>query len=227
MADESWARSIILQAWPDTIPRTLGAVQIAQAIARLETQYGLGWKGAMRGSMNWGALISGHHPDANGNCPPGSAAAGDHDAGGNAYTTCFATYATDVDGAAAMMRQLARRKGLPEAMAAGDAAATAHIMRATGYFAAPESQYASAIMSGAKAISSALHEPLSVSMGPSSQAYAYAAPGKSKVATVLSLVAITAGGYYIYKNWHRLENPMRIAGSATALGGLYEFLRTA
>jgi hypothetical protein len=130
----------------------LAELQAAQAIGRFEGRYG-SWKAA----NNWGAIQCGAPP-----CPENCFGHGDTDAEGVAYAACFRIYATPVDGAADLVRELYRREGVPEAMEQGNADLIAHRMRATGYFEAPEKLYAKAIASNAKQIALNNGEPLRV-----------------------------------------------------------------
>lgn len=75
------------------------ALQYAQAVTHLETAYGLGWKGAMVGSHNWGAV----------QCVAGNApciAYQDSNPDGSHYPVSFRSYPTDVDGAADAVRHV-------------------------------------------------------------------------------------------------------------------------
>jgi hypothetical protein len=125
----------------------LAELQGVQAIGRFEGRYG-SWKGA----NNWGAVQCGKPP-----CPPDCFAHVDTDASGKTYDVCFRRYTAPVDGAADLVRELYRRAGVPEGMAAGNADTIAERMRATGYFEGPpamppETQYAKSIALYAKAI---------------------------------------------------------------------------
>lgn len=130
----------------------LSELQGVQAIGRFEGRYG-SWKAA----NNWGAVQCGAPP-----CPGDCFEHGDTDAEGVSYAACFRIYASPVDGAADLVRELYRREGVPEAMELGNADLIAHHMRATGYFEAPEKLYAKAIASNAKQIALNNGEPLRV-----------------------------------------------------------------
>ncbi len=56
--NEKWAREIIVTAFKDVMGRepTQAEAQGAQAVARLESSYGQGWRAAGAGSNNWGAV---------------------------------------------------------------------------------------------------------------------------------------------------------------------------
>lgn len=140
---------------------SLAELQTAQAVARFEGGYGGGWTGSGVGSNNWGAIQCGHRAP----CGEGCFEYGDSDAAGVGYRGCFRRYDTPEEGAAALLHQLYRREGVPAAMRAGDATATATRMRATGYFEAPASRYALAIEQNAADIADALGEPLRVRRG--------------------------------------------------------------
>ncbi len=75
------------------------AMQYAQADALLETTYGLGWKGAMVGSHNWGAV----------QCTAGQApciAYQDSYPDGTTYSVSFRKYNDDIDGAQDVLRHV-------------------------------------------------------------------------------------------------------------------------
>jgi len=151
------ARSILEQAFAlRGMPAvSLAELQTAQAIARFEGGYGDGWVGEGVGSHNWGAIQCGHYAP----CEPGCFQNGDSHADGAKYQGCFRIYPDDLAGAGALLHQLYRRQGVPEAMAAGDATAVAEAMRATGYFEAPATRYATAIETHAGELSASLGEP--------------------------------------------------------------------
>lgn len=119
-----WARSIVTAAFKQAIGRepTLAELQYGQAVCWLETRYGKGWKPAMSGAKNWGAvqcrgsaqvsgqsvLLGGVDADAE----PIATGAGDcieyedSFADGTRYKVSFRAYASDVDGAADVMRHV-------------------------------------------------------------------------------------------------------------------------
>ncbi|MEZ4447568.1 MAG: hypothetical protein R3B72_51305 [Polyangiaceae bacterium] len=140
---------------------TLGELQGVGAIARFEGGYGGAWTGAGADSHNWGAIQCSHQAP----CSPGCFEHGDSHADGSGYRGCFRIYASHVAGAAALLHELYRRAGVPEALVAGDAAAVADRMRASGYFEAPSSAYASAIERHAAEIASSLGEPVAIRRG--------------------------------------------------------------
>lgn len=76
------------------------ALQYVQAVTHLETVYGLGWKGAMVGSRNWGAVQCAKSSDAD------CIAYQDSNPDGSKYTVSFRRYPTDVDGAADAVRHV-------------------------------------------------------------------------------------------------------------------------
>ncbi|MEQ9323035.1 MAG: hypothetical protein RIF41_27965, partial [Polyangiaceae bacterium] len=86
-------------------------------------------------------------------------------ADGTGYRGCFRTYVSHVAGAAALLHELYRRAGVPEALRAGDATRLAERMRQTGYFEAPASKYAFAIEAHAAEIASSLGEPVAIARG--------------------------------------------------------------
>jgi hypothetical protein len=96
------ARPIVAAALKGLLGRepTLAELQYGQAIAWLETNYGRGWKGAMVGSNNWGAV----------QCAKGSTqpciSYEDSYADGTKYTVSFRSYASAEEGAADMLRHV-------------------------------------------------------------------------------------------------------------------------
>lgn len=99
-----WARSVIKAACAELFPdRELSprVLQMIGANAVLESYYGKGWKVAMKGSNNWGAIQGG--APKNGVCPANSAMYDDYklDAAGNKipYQWCYRTYPTPTEGA--------------------------------------------------------------------------------------------------------------------------------
>ena len=157
------ARPVLLEAYRlRGLPApSLAELQTAQAIARFEGGYGLGWpKRIQPPPHNWGAVQCGHVAP----CGPGCFEHLDHHADGSAYMGCFRRYPSRVAGAADFLRQLYRRTGVPEAMRKGDAMATATAMRSTGYFEAPANRYAQAIADNAAAIAASLGERTAVQL---------------------------------------------------------------
>ncbi len=152
------ARSVVLAAFAKRgIQPNLQAAQAVQAIGRFEGAYGSAygnWK-------NWGAIQCTSAPP----CPPNCVELTDTHADGTPYRWCYRVYLTHVDGAADLVRELYRRQGVPDALAAGDAQLIAKRMRATGYFEATEDRYAKAIANNAKEIADNLSEPLVVAIG--------------------------------------------------------------
>ena len=141
---------------------TLAELQTAQAIGRFEGRYG-DWIAV----NNWGAIQCAARATDDTPCPAGCVEHGDSNAEGVKYRGCFRVYATPVEGAAALLHQLYRREGVPEAMRAGNATATADAMRATRYFEAPAAKYAKAIADVAASIATSLGEELAVTLtGP-------------------------------------------------------------
>lgn len=158
------ARPILLVAYAvQGLPEpSMEELQVAQAIARFEGGYGLGWPSSIQPPPhNWGAIQCRHKAP----CGPGCFEHGDSHADGTKYRGCFRRYPNRTAGAAAFLHQLYRRPGVPEAMRRGDAVGTAKAMRATGYFEAPADRYALAIQRNASQLAAALGEPDLVTMG--------------------------------------------------------------
>ena len=152
------ARQVILAAFAQRgITPNLAATQAVQAIGRFEGAYG----SAFGGWKNWGAVQCRASPP----CPPNCVELTDTHADGTPYRWCYRVYPSHVDGAADLIRELYRRDGVPQALAAGDADRIANRMRAAGYFEAPESRYAKAIENNARDIAASLGEPRLVRRG--------------------------------------------------------------
>lgn len=123
----AFGRDSLLAAWPAMIAEakqskypevvalaekwqggpSLSAIQIFQAMAQLESGYGLASYKGPNGSKvlnNWGAIQAGQ-PDASGNCPAGSFLVGDSGANG-AYVFCYRDYPTPEAGALDFLRAL-------------------------------------------------------------------------------------------------------------------------
>lgn len=112
----AWARQIIRQAFRQTMGRegSPAELQAAQAIGLGESGYGRGWGSEGGGSNNWGAAQSHREP-----CGPDTFAHGDTHptaSGSIPYRVCFRRYASDVDGAADMIRLMYRKR--PKVLAA-------------------------------------------------------------------------------------------------------------
>lgn len=103
MLSHAQAREILRQAWRTVWGREPTAQELtyAAAVAYLETGYGrAGQFGtlAAQGIYNWGALE--RKPDANGECPPGTARGTDQG------SVCFYAFPSDVAAAAAFVKLL-------------------------------------------------------------------------------------------------------------------------
>lgn len=101
------ARKIIQQAWQRVHGRMPSEAETAytQAIALLETGYGrVGQFAAMaaQGQYNWGALERARSAD--GTCPTGTSPGKD-----SANSVCFYVFPSDVEAAAAFIRNLTKR----------------------------------------------------------------------------------------------------------------------
>jgi hypothetical protein len=106
-ANEVWARKIITEAWKQVFGTepTVQQAQLVQAVCRLESSYGRGWKSTEgNAAHNWGAVqlasSKQHLPGfKNQDSLPGT---------GNVktqtYVTKFKVYSNDVDGAADVIR---------------------------------------------------------------------------------------------------------------------------
>jgi hypothetical protein len=102
-----WGRGLIIQALKAVLGRdpTLGEIQLAQAIGWVEGNYGKAKPGGSDAENNWGGVQCGN-PGV-GNCRP----AKDSYTDGKQYSTGFLSYATPLDGATDMVKQIQGRGG--------------------------------------------------------------------------------------------------------------------
>lgn len=123
-----WARGVLERA-----AKTRGLVpsraelQGWAAVALVETQYGGGWKGAMAGSNNWGAVQA----------KPGQPSAPwqDEHPDGTVYQQPFRVYASPEEGAADLIRHVTALRPMTwAAMRAGDWWQAGDAMRQESYF---------------------------------------------------------------------------------------------
>lgn len=171
-----WGRTILENAWQGVVgaPPSLGALQIAGAVAELETNYGRGWKGPGAGSNNWGAIICTKQPIAGeAGCPAGCFPNLDSSPGKPAEMRCFRAYATPEEGAAHLIKLITvNRPGSLAAMSVGDIDAFSRDMHRTHYYEGtsldPEvniDRHASKVAAGVAAIAKALGEPQAAQRG--------------------------------------------------------------
>jgi len=176
-SSHQWARGVLLNAWRSVFGGEPGLpeLQYAQAVAMLESSYGMGWKGAGVGSNNWGAIQSGHppcggnaflytdtHPNADGTSTP--------------YSICFRRYASPEAGAADVLRVLYtnKRSVVLDAAQEGNLFNAAKAQHDTGYyegFGATVQErvqhYADVLERNVKEIAAANNEPVAITMaGP-------------------------------------------------------------
>ena len=128
--------------------------QFARAVARFETFYGRGWKGAGEGSHNWGAVQAG--PGWSG---PFFVQTDTHE-NGEKYQARFRVYPNDTEGARDAARILLK-PNVREALRRGDGLAAVEAQRANGYFEAPLPLYQAKIRENyARMIAATGEEPL-------------------------------------------------------------------
>jgi hypothetical protein len=169
---------------------TLKELQAVQGIGRFEGN----WGAAFGGANNWGAIqCPGKRPPCGQQCTEVT----DTHAGGEPYQACVRRYASPVEGAADLVRELYRREGVPEALRAGIGRLIAERMRASGYFEAPVSKYASAIVAHAGKVADDLGEPRAVMLDGEILPVLPA----SKRGSVALLVALAVGGGFLL--WRR------------------------
>ena len=133
------ARQIMLQAWPVAMgggSPALPELQIAQALASHESNYGAGWKGACAASHNWGAIQSSRPPcGANGCLYTDSSPQADGTS--KRYDVCFKVYSDDVTAAADAIKTMYvnnKRSTVYEAAKRGNIHDAAAALYDTGYY---------------------------------------------------------------------------------------------
>lgn len=168
---DSWARGVVLRAWQRLFPGkplTTPELQTFMAIGRLERFYGLTKKPAAGiGAKNWGGIQC-----PKGECGPNCYKAGDKDRDGNPYPICFRKYATDEEGAAALIFQVTtRRPDVWDAIKSGNLTAVATRMSVGRtvkgswvgvYHETPPQKYAAGLWTHAQIIAKNLGERLAV-----------------------------------------------------------------
>lgn len=127
------ARPVVVEALTRLLGRapTLAEIQYGQAIGWHEGRYGRGWKGAMVGSNNWGAVQCAKNSTAD--CTPYE----DSYADGTKYEVSFRRYATPTEGAQDMLRHVfIRRPNTARALSDGDATVfrASYAMRRERYY---------------------------------------------------------------------------------------------
>lgn len=99
-------RPVIVAAFEQATGRkpTLAELQYVSAVAWLETRDGTGWPANMAGAHNWGAVQCDTKKEGPETCIPHK----DHDSGGGEFAVGFKRYASDVDGAADVVKHVIR-----------------------------------------------------------------------------------------------------------------------
>lgn len=129
------ARPIMVQAFKDEMGRagTIPEIQYAQSIAQLESSYGKGWEGDMKGCHNWGAV----------QCPQGSSVGPgcvmytDSHSSGRRYDQTFRCYGSDLEGARDVINHVFKKRKETAAILAdpkGTIFRTSYAMRREGYY---------------------------------------------------------------------------------------------
>lgn len=128
------ARGILTEAFQNVLgrPPTLAEIQYAHAVAEEETSYGGGWKGAMIGSNNWGAVQCPANAQGGPDCIPYQ----DSQSSGQTYSIAFRRYATPVQGAEDVIRHIFKLRPITAAsLAAGEPTYfTSYDMRREKYY---------------------------------------------------------------------------------------------
>jgi peptidoglycan hydrolase-like protein with peptidoglycan-binding domain len=116
-----WARPFIVESFQAKYGRDPEPceAQVVQGVGFLETRYGKGWQGAGAGSNNWAADQSGRPP-----CPIATSfqytdTHPNPDGTSTPYTICFRRYASPMEGASGLLRQVYERR--PSVLAAANA----------------------------------------------------------------------------------------------------------
>lgn len=104
---EKWARGIIVAAFKKVMGRapTLAEAQLAQAVGKIETNYGKSWKGEGAKSHNWGAIQDWSKKKTN-NFKSTDIAAGTKDKPAQKYKVNFKSYPDDISGAADLINNI-------------------------------------------------------------------------------------------------------------------------
>lgn len=167
--DTVQARPIIASQWAALAlpPLNRAGQQIVQAIARLESGYGSGWKPPMDSSRNWGAVqcrktgsdCSTEYQGAE--CVLYSDTLDGTEA--TRYSQCFRVYPSHEEGCKDFLRELViKRPAVLPTLNTGNALHVAETMRRNKYFGAPANTYAQAIVNNAREVARRLGEPLEV-----------------------------------------------------------------
>lgn len=200
----AWGRGILLNAWPTVVGAdpSLGELQIAGAVAELETNYGRGWKGEGANSFNWGAIICTNQVKAGpGGCLAGCFANTDSSPGEEPELRCFRMYPSPEAGASDLIKTITvRRPGSLEAMRAGDIDAFSADMHRTHYYEGtipnnPQANidvHAQKVWTHVQNIAKALGEPIAATRGGPGQDGG-ASPGGGS--TLLNVCTGLALGY--------------------------------
>ena len=117
-AQHQAARDIMAQAFENVMGRqaTPAELQYAQSVAWLETNYGNGWKGAMVGSNNWGAVQCALKSAGQ----PGCILYQDSHPDGTKYQIGFKSYPSPVAGAEDVVRHVFKLRPRTAASLASD-----------------------------------------------------------------------------------------------------------
>jgi hypothetical protein len=221
------ARATILAAWalvPGAPVKSPQWLQFAQAICRLESSYGRGWKADtnMVGSNNWGATQCGADAifpgviqlktktrpalseipkDLMPSCKPGCRLSFDTNPDGTYYLVCFREFASPELGAADVLKHLFKRAAVVAAVSSGDATKLSTAMYETKYFTGHGSR-AEAIAAHARAtechaarIAEAVGEPHVIVRGGATSA------GTSALWTALGIAAAGGVGWLAWQRY--------------------------
>jgi hypothetical protein len=177
MLSHAEARDVLSRAFAAReIKPSRHELQAVQAIGHLESSYG-------STANNWGSVQVGHGPP----CGDDSVELTDTHEDGTPYQWCYRAYSTPQAGAEGLIKELYRRKGVPDALRTGSGREIARAMRATGYFEAPAELYGKGIEARGLLISKALSEPFLLGANSTSSSGGLAFLGLGVVALGLGL----------------------------------------
>ncbi len=146
MITDQDARALVLEGYKRLmgVYPSRSVAQAVQGIGKLETQYGQGWKGAGKGSNNWGAIQYGKKPAPDGHSFLYTDTHPKSDGSSVAYQVYFKSYDTPLDGCIDLIRtvyfwvskggQLRRDKWVLVPAERGDLLGVSRGLYYTGYY---------------------------------------------------------------------------------------------
>lgn len=172
----------------DSKPEPVEARQLA-ALAWIETNYGMGWKGSGRGSNNWGAVQVSCKSDK-----PKFTSRDTH-SDGTKYVACFRSYLTPVEGARDMIRIATKTPEEKAAFKSGSSKKIAEAMFKAGYYEGIGESPSIRIAGRAKLQAAGYnHVAKGLGMPPEEKEI-------NSAAIVLGGVLVVVGALAAFKNW--------------------------